>query len=135
MQRNTITTLGQLRVGDRFTFLKRVDVWHVTGQLTSKATINQMMPDGRLIHKYDDMKAAKTPVKFLKHTEPVPGEECQVQDLKPGDVFYHPFDVVSEWIVEKYEYPDVYCKSKEGNKNDKVPTMTWGAFEGKSETV
>lgn len=68
MERNTITTLGELQVGDRFTYPRRVDVWTVTEQIPPKNTaVNQFLPWGDKIHKFDEMKKNSTQVRFLRH--------------------------------------------------------------------
>jgi hypothetical protein len=103
MERNTITTLGQLREGDRFTYPRRVDVWQVVGIVGKHVEINQFLPWGDPIHKYAQLKKGNVVVKFLRHTLPLPGEECLLTDLQENDVFYFPSDVIAEFIVvEKF---------------------------------
>lgn len=71
MERNTITTIGKLEVGDRFVFIKRPDdVWEVIQQLPKYTVINQTLGNGNKVHKYDDMKKHAIQVKFMRHTEP-----------------------------------------------------------------
>lgn len=101
MQRNTVTTLGELRIGDRFHFLKRVDVWEITGKTRSHNSINLPGLNGVFINKYDDLKKSSTPVVFMRHTIPEPGEECIFSDLKYGDIFHLPDNVINEYIITK----------------------------------
>jgi hypothetical protein len=98
MKRFTQTTLGSLRIGDRFTFMRKKEtVWQVTGKTGKYVTINQFNPDGRQVLQFDELKTGTTPVIFMRHTIPMPGEECYVQDLKEGDVFYTLDNVTTEF--------------------------------------
>lgn len=100
MKRNTLTTLGELRVGDRFRpGKKRVDVWEVTSKTKNYTCINQPGLNGVLIHKYDEQKSNKQQVIFMRHTKPEPGEECLLRDLKPGNVFHLLSDIISEYML------------------------------------
>jgi hypothetical protein len=129
MERNTITTLGQLREGDRFTYPRRVDVWQVTGFLDSQCLINQFSPGGTKIHPYDSLKKKNTMVKFLRHTKPEPGEQCLLKDLKIGDVFYTGDDVITEYTVQgeaagKYWLTFCSCNGKYGEiHGDEIVTL------------
>lgn len=70
MERNTITTLGDLLIGDRFTFVKRTDeVWQVTGKTATHVSINQFNPAGNQLRKYDELKKRSMHVRFLRHSE------------------------------------------------------------------
>jgi hypothetical protein len=105
MKRNEITTLDALRVGDRFTYLKRVDAWQVVEKEKGKVAVNQFLPWGDKIHRHDDVKPGKIQVRFLRHTRPEPGEECNMIDLQLGDVFYFPDNIVKEFrLVETEGY-------------------------------
>jgi len=92
MNQRTFTTLGELRIGDRFVFgPARVDVWQVVNQTQKHTEVNQYAKaTGRFIHKYDERKKKTTRVLFIRHTVPVPGEEFFMEDLKEGDVFTLP---------------------------------------------
>jgi hypothetical protein len=71
MQPKTLTTLGELRIGDRFHYPKRVDPWQLVKFEKNKVHVNQFaahVPE-KPLHKYDDVKAATTPVIFLRHTQ------------------------------------------------------------------
>ncbi len=104
MEHTTITTLGQLRKGDSFLFMKgdRKTVRRVTVPVNQKnmVAINIPIPGG-WFNRYDDMKRARTEVMFLRHTIPLPGEECFMEDLKPGDVFFRPEDIIHEYVVQE----------------------------------
>lgn len=96
MQHNTITELGILRPGDRFRFVKSYEVWQVIKHTRSHTLIN--LPLGKkMMHKCDAMKKSSTVVTFLRHTIPLPGEQCFVEDLKSGDVFYVKGDAIKEY--------------------------------------
>jgi len=111
MQRNTITELGKLHEGDRFTYLKRVDPWEVIDTKGTKVAVNQInAATGQRIHKYDDFKSPTIQVRFLRHTKPLPQEECNVGDLQPGDVFFEESNIILEWLVVENDYPKVLCK-------------------------
>lgn len=70
MQRNTITELGKLQEGDRFTYVKRVDPWQVIATVGTKVAVNQINDaTGERIHKYDDFKSQNIQVRFLRHTK------------------------------------------------------------------
>lgn len=104
MQRNTITTLAQLRKGDRFTFTGKEEVWQKTGCYGSNVTYNKFTDGGIAILKYDEKKADKTSCRFVRHTVPLPGEDCLVQDLKQGDVFFMNDNIVVEYQVTNVFY-------------------------------
>lgn len=101
MQRKTLTTLNQLRIGDSFVFLKKDEAWRVTARedKSGKVAFNKFLEDGRQVLQYDELRKGKTPVVFLRHTIPLPGEECFILDLVPGDVFHKTDDVVHEYVV------------------------------------
>jgi hypothetical protein len=101
MERKTNTTLGDLRVGDRFVFPKETTVHQVfcTGKKT--ADINEVTPEGHPLNKYHTPKKLSTKVLFLRHGIPAPGEECFLDDLQPGDTFRMLDDEVHEYLVEK----------------------------------
>lgn len=99
MERNTLTTLGQLRVGDRFRYNGRVDVWQVTAQLTSRTAVNIPGYSG-FLHKYDEMKKNTIQVIFMRHTIPLPGEQCLIKDLQVGDVFHLESNLIKEYQLE-----------------------------------
>jgi hypothetical protein len=103
MERKTMTTLGELRIGDSFTFLKRADVWNVTARADKKGkvAINQLDDNKKPLLKYDELKKASTEVLFLRHTIPVPGEECFICDLNEGDIFYKPDDIIHDFEMVK----------------------------------
>jgi len=107
MNRNTLTTLGALRVGDRFHYLKRVDVWQVTSQTRTHTSVNLPGLNG-FVHKFDELKKASTQVVFLRHTIPQPGEQCLLRDLNPGDVFHLKDDIISEYMLnEKADFKHI----------------------------
>lgn len=99
MQRNTITTLAQLRDGDRFTFVGKEEVWQKTGAYGTQITFNKFTDSGNQVFKYDEKKLGKTGCRFVRHTVPMPGEDCFVQELKEGDVFYMNDNIVVEYMV------------------------------------
>lgn len=104
MHRNTITTLAQLRNGDRFTLVGKEEVWQKTGAYGSNVTYNKFTDGGKAVLKYDEKKHGKTSVRFVRHTAPLPGEDCFVQDLKKGDVFFMNDNVVIEYRVTNIFY-------------------------------
>lgn len=99
MERNTITPLGQLRIGDRYCYNNRIDVWQVMRHTPKgKVAVNQIA-FGKPIHKFDEVKAGNILVRFMRHTQPLPGEKCIVEDLQPGDVFFMPEDIITEYTI------------------------------------
>lgn len=102
MQRKTLTTLNQLRKGDVFVFLKKDQPWRVTGRTDNnrQVTINQFI-NGNPIYKYDEMKSGSMQIIFMRHTIPLPGEECYVEDLQPGDVLHKTDDIINEYEVKE----------------------------------
>lgn len=100
MQQKTMTTLNQLRIGDSFVFPRRTDVWRVMARADKKGrvAINQIV-NGRAIFAYDELKKGSKEVMFLRHTIPVPGEECFIEDLKEGDRFHMTDDIIHEWEI------------------------------------
>ena len=102
MKRNDIVQLKELREGDRFTYLKRVDPWQVMENAGAKVAVNQVLPWGKTIHRHNDVKPGHMQVRFLRHTRPEPGEECNMEDLQKGDVFFFPDHVAKEYkVVDK----------------------------------
>lgn len=116
MNKNETTTLSSLRIGDAFVFANRFkktsDVWRVTARQdkAGRVAVNQVNPDTRqMVHKYDELKRASVRVVFLRHTVPVIGEECLLDDLVPGDRFKMPDDSVHTWILVRHgnQFSDV----------------------------
>lgn len=112
MAPNTITTLGALRDGDRFVFVGKTDVWEVTGRPNREyVSINQFNPDGSKKHLYDHLKKFDRPVKFLRHTKPLEGEQWLLKDLKSGAVFYRPTgNITHEYRLVENKYPNAIIK-------------------------
>jgi hypothetical protein len=103
MERKTLTTLGELRIDDRFVYPKRGDAWTVTARADriGRVAINQKRDDGSLVLKYDELKKASTQVIFLRHGSPLEGEECFICDLNTGDTFFKLDDVVHEYEMKE----------------------------------
>ena len=98
MQRRTFTTAGQLRVGDIFHYPKQEDQkFQVTDQTRSHTHINRPNHNGGFISQYDDLISHNKQVVFLRHTRPITGETFYVQDLRVGDVFHFPDDIINEY--------------------------------------
>lgn len=105
MTPKTTTTLNELRIGDSFVYPKRVDPWRVTARAdkSGRVAVNQWNAGtSSWIWKQDDLKKGKTKVVFLRHTVPVPQEECMIDDLQEGDVFIRPEDPIHEWILVRH---------------------------------
>lgn len=68
MEAKTATTLGELVIGDRFTYPKREDVWQVMEKTKTHAMVNQILPWGTKIHMFDEMKRNSIPVVFRRHS-------------------------------------------------------------------
>lgn len=102
MQRKTLTTLKELRIGDSFVFVKKDQPWRVMARAdkSGKVAINQVI-NYNPVHKYDELRKGNSQVIFLRHTIPVPGEECFIEDLVPGDVFHKTDDIIHEYVVVK----------------------------------
>lgn len=98
MNRKTITQLVELREGDRFVFKNRADVWEIMKKEGNHIEVNQML-NGIPVYKYNFKKPGHASVMFLRHTKPLPGEACFIEDLNEGDVFCKPEDVVTEYEV------------------------------------
>ena len=112
MQRKTQTTLGELRIGDRFVYnARRVDPWQVMARAdkNGKVAVNQINYDGKPIHRHDDLKKKSTTVVFLRHTVILPQEECFLEDLNEGDIFRMKDDAVFEYELQKkgHDFYDV----------------------------
>jgi len=107
MERNKITTLGELRIGDRFCYPGKSDVWQVIAPIGRlKVAINQFDSNtGERKHHYDILKSPNTTVKFLRHTILEFGEDGLVEMLQPGDVFTIGFDIMNEYVVRE-QYKD-----------------------------
>lgn len=103
MNRNTPTTLGALRIGDRFTYgARRTDVWQVMARADTngKVAVN-IVENGKTLQRHDDLKKKDTKVIFLRHTVIQPGEECFLEDLAEGDFFKINADDVFEHVLVK----------------------------------
>lgn len=101
MKHKTVCRLDELRIGDSFVYMKRTDPWRVIARAdkSGRVAVNQVV-NGKLQWNHDELKRGKTIVTFLRHTVPVPGEECFLEDLVAGDVFQRPEDdLLTEWVV------------------------------------
>jgi hypothetical protein len=101
MERKTITTLGDLRAGDRFVFPKETTVHQVFCVGKKTADINEVTPEGHPLNRYHTPKKLSTKVLFLRHGIPAAGEECFLDDLQPGDTFKMLDDEVHDYVVVK----------------------------------
>lgn len=102
MQPKTITTLGTLRIGDRFCYPGKTDVWQViTGVTKSKTAINQFYANGERVHKYDLQRTNDTRVKFLRHTQLEFSDETTLGHLQTDDVFCLLSNIVIEYRVTR----------------------------------
>lgn len=108
MKRNTLTSINQLRFGDRFRNPKNVDVWEVVTVTDKVVTVNQPGLGGVFMHLHHEMRKGTTEVIFLRHTKPLPGEECLVQDLQVGDVFHKTDDIITEYTLTKPDFKIKY---------------------------
>jgi len=101
MRRNTITTLGNLRTGDRFCLPGKTNVWQVVnGFGKSKTAFNEFV-QGKRVKKFDEIKSNRLQVKFLRHTVFDFGDDCLIEELQPGDVFTGLDDnMVDRYLVE-----------------------------------
>lgn len=63
-----MTTLGELQVGDRFTFPGKRDVYEVTEKMKSSVLYNGTEPATKT--KYDQFKTRDAKVRFLRSTKP-----------------------------------------------------------------
>lgn len=98
MKRRTLTTTGELRVGDIFHYPKQEDQkFQVTDQTRNHTHINRPDHNGGFISQYDDLVSKNKQVVFLRHTRPIAGETFYVQDLRVGDVFHFPNDIITEY--------------------------------------
>lgn len=94
MKRNTATTLGQLRIGDRFFFLSDKGepvVREVTAFRADGVKYNKIKT-GKGVHAWfwDRKQPAIREVVFIRHTNLLPGDECFMHELNNGDVFLKP---------------------------------------------
>jgi hypothetical protein len=97
MKPNTFTTFSALSIGDRFHF--PTDRARVVYQVTGQLHYNQVMEDGRKTMMYDKPAQKDKEVIFLRHTLPQPGQPCRLYDLKQGDIFFFPDNVVLEYEI------------------------------------
>ena len=115
MERNTQTTLGQLRDGDRFYFSS--DHKKVSWEVKEKAGATQVLINNpNRPTRFPIPKNKNLAVVFLRHTVPVPGDECQVEELSPGAMFYFPDDVITEYIVSDREGSFIRCLGPTGSQ-------------------
>jgi hypothetical protein len=98
MNKRTITQLNQLREGDRFVYKNRVDVWEIMKMEGNHIEVNQVL-DGKPVFRFNTKKPGHVTVMFLRHTKPLPGEKCFIEDLNEGDVFLKSHDVIEEYEI------------------------------------
>jgi len=68
MDRNTMTTLGELQKGDRFVYQrKQNDVWEVVSITNNYVSVNQFL-SGQKTHTHDIIQKKGIKVRFLRHT-------------------------------------------------------------------
>lgn len=120
MNRNQLTTLAELREGDRFRYPSRNEAWEVINQGGKNTFVNQFTPNGKRLHVHDIIKKSDTPVVFLRHTRPLPGEDCLLQDLRDGDVFHLPDNIINEYRVIQNQHGKVI---KAINNTDEIDVM------------
>lgn len=104
MKPNTATTFAELRVGDRFYFAadKQKKVYQLTREaLLGKPFYNHFDGNGNKVWMFDRQSDKNKPVVFLRHTQPVLGEEWPISELKDGDIFHLPDNIVTEYLVIK----------------------------------
>lgn len=101
MERKTLTTLGKLRIGDRFVFTSanQDKVYQVTSTPGGSKVYYNVVIGGVPQQKYDDSKSKLAPVLFLRHTLPEPGDQCFIEDLQEGDVYTKADNAVLEYTV------------------------------------
>jgi sortase (surface protein transpeptidase) len=97
MKHNEFTFFEKLSLGDRFYF--PTDKAKVAYQVIAPGLYNQVLDDGRKTLMHDKPAARDKPVIFLRHTLPQPGQPCRLHDLKKGDIFFFPDNVVLEYEI------------------------------------
>lgn len=102
MEQKTTAQLKELRIGDSFIIPKREDPWRVMARedKRGKVAINQII-NGKPVWPQDTLVKGTREVMFLRHTIPVSGEQCFIDDLTVGDVFTRADDI-HEWVLEKH---------------------------------
>jgi hypothetical protein len=103
MKHNDFTFFEKLSLGDRFYFPS--DKAKVAYQVVAPGLYNQVLDGGRKALMHDKPAARDKPVIFLRHTLPQPGETCRLHDLKKGDIFFFPDNVVLEYEVTDAKGP------------------------------
>lgn len=103
MKRNTTTTMGELRHGDRFYFAgdSKKAAYQVTDEKLFKKSSYNIISDGKSAWPYEKEAPHDKGVVFLRHTIPQLGEECVLKDLSDGDVFHLPDNIIDEFRLEK----------------------------------
>lgn len=83
--------LGDLREGDSFIFQLNDDaeIYRVVGskEYSCTVTVNKLMRSDMKSINEDEEAWADTMVYFIRHTIPVVGQDCFIEDLAPGDKF------------------------------------------------
>lgn len=102
MKKNTFTVVGNLRSGDRFRFLTWPSEFEVMAQLDFITAINEIHGSG-FKYKKEEAIPHLMPVMFLGHTKPQPGEDCLINQLKPGDTFRIGIDSKTEYKLIEFE--------------------------------
>jgi hypothetical protein len=129
MERKTMAAIEKLREGDRFTYgPKRLDVWQVMLKNGKHIEVNQPLPNGKSALKFNEKVNPKKTVMFLRHTKPMPGEECFIEDIESGDIFYKQDDIITEYVAlgKMFSMPGMFGLRKVTDKEGKDTQMTHG---------
>jgi hypothetical protein len=136
MEAKTMTTAGELRIGDSFVYPRRTDPWRVVAlsDKNGRVAVNQVINGGNK-YRHDELIRAAKKVMFLRHTIPVPGEMCYMIDLVPGDVFHIPDDLVNEYQVEKVGDLTIRMRRLDQAYTCNAGIMAKGVFVRHPETI
>lgn len=108
MERNTMTTVDKLRIGDRFYRAsdKNKTMWTKVEAPVKKTFFQTYRHHARKDgDKYAIDVRSDLQVVFMRHTIPLPGEEWLLNELRVGDVFFMPNDIITEYKVLQLRTP------------------------------
>ncbi|MGQ0738266.1 MAG: hypothetical protein ACT4OJ_04330 [Bacteroidota bacterium] len=126
---------GDLRIGDSFILklIKNAKVWrivkHSPGSITAYHYMrSDMRKTGEPVYIHPD-----TTVYFIRHTIPLPGEECFVEDLKPNDIITIPELGDKKWYIQHKGYDFDIMQELEGDKEGRIGRLAKVIYLGNKE--
>ena len=117
MNQKEVTVIGRLRIGDRFVFLgsKKIVVFQIEKfkrATTKDIAVITKSPDCKSFLKFFFRRSCSVykEVMFIRHTKLHPYDNCFLQDLQRGDVFYKKDTKVPYILLENTKREITLCR-------------------------